>query len=568
MKLLSPLLLLLLNISAFSQVITIDAKFDDWNRIPVQTDATGDASNLDLLEFAVTHDADYLYLRVKTAEEFGLMNPPYTNSQIHLYIDTDNDATTGRGGNALGSELRILCGDKSIDFDYPQMGSYSGNLYTIGFQAGPTVTGKEFEMAIRRDAKPDGVNNLFRDSTINLHFWSSAGDFMPEVNTSFSYTFDAGPFPIYPSIDMVKSDPQHLRLMSYNVLRGGLIDRVRGDSHERIVNAMEPQIIGFTEANGSASDVKKLLDVWYPIPGGWYTDLIRTNLVASQFPILFTEAVYPGDNRAIAAFIDLPDNTYATDILVITSHPTCCSNDVARQEQIDRVASYILDAKSPGGRVNIPFNTPISIIGDFNLVGWSQQLKTIIEGDIVNTGTYGQGNPLDWDGSDMDNASCLHVEKPAFFTWRSPTSSFGPGKLDYVLYTGSVMEEMNSFTLDTDELPAATLSQFGLNRNDTDVASDHLPLFADFKLEVTTGIEEPISPFSIYPNPTSDIIQIEHANFQLTTGELIDLHGKVLMRFEMTNANHQLNISELPAGMYVLVLTHKGKKFHEKLLKK
>jgi endonuclease/exonuclease/phosphatase family metal-dependent hydrolase len=568
MKFLPFLSLLFIPIYSFAQVITIDAKFDDWSNIPVQTDPTGDATNLDLLEFSVTNDADYLYLRIKTAEEFGLLNPPYTNSQVHLYIDTDNNPATGRSGNALGSEVRVLFGDKSIDFDYPQVGAYSGSLYDVGFLGGPTVTGTEFEIAIRRNAKPDGGNDLFRSDTVNLHFWSSGGDFMPDVNTSFNYTFDAGPFPTYPGIDIIKSDPQHLRIMAYNVLRGGLIDPIRGDSHERIVNAIEPQIIGFTEAYGSASDVKKLLDVWHPISGGWYTDLIRTNLIASQFPILFTEAVYPGDNRAIAAFIDLPDNTYATDILVITAHPTCCSNDVDRQDQIDRIASYILDAKSPGGRVNIPPNSPIAIIGDFNLVGWRQQLETIVKGDIVNTGTYGPGSPLDWDGSDMEDASCLHTHRPAFFTWRSPTSIFGPGKLDYIFYSGSEMEEMKSFTLDTDEMPAATLTQFGLNRNDTDIASDHLPLVADFKLEKATAIDDPLADLRIYPNPAGDLLHIQNGSLFPTTGEIHDLNGKLLVRFEVSDSRYLLDISALSTGVYVLTLTQNGQVSHHKLLKK
>lgn len=567
MRLLSLLLFSLISISAFSQVITIDAQFDDWAQVPIQTDPMGDASNLDLLEFSVTNDAEYLYLRIKTAEEFGLINPSYSNSQVHVYIDTDNNPNTGRGGNALGSELRVQIGDKIVDVDYPQVGAYSGSLYDIGFMSGPTVTGTEFEMAIRRDAKPDGVNMLFQSDTINLHFWSSAGDFMPDINSSFSYMLEEGPFPLYPVIDMGKSDPQHLRLMAYNVLRGGLIDPIRGDSHERIVHAMEPQIIGFTEVDGSAADIKKLLDVWYPIAGGWHTIRNRTNVVASQYPILTSDDIQPG-SRSVANLIDLPDMTYSTDMLVITSHTSCCANDAARQEQIDAIASYILDAKSPGGRITVPRETPIVIMGDLNLVGWKRQLETAIEGTIVNTGLYGAGGPLDWDRSDLENAACLHAARPVFFTWRNPFSAFGPGKLDYILYSGSAMEEMKSFTLDTEELSASTLVQLGLNRNETEVASDHLPLVADFRLKITSSVEEQLSPFGIYPNPAGDYVDIQFPDLYGASGELLDIQGKTVARFELTEIPHRLDLSDLPAGVYVLKLKHGGKEFHNKLLKK
>jgi endonuclease/exonuclease/phosphatase family metal-dependent hydrolase len=550
----------------FSQVITIDAQFDDWSSIPVLTDPQGDDSNLDLIECSVTHDADYIYFRVKTVEEFGLMNPPYTNSQLRLFIDTDNDPSTG--ASPIGSELTVYFGSKRIDFDYPQVGAHLGNLYDIGFQAGPTTTGTEFEIAIRRESRPDQMNRLLHSNTINFQFFSTGGDYMPNGTGTFSHSLTSGSFPAYPPIEAQKDDPSYLRLLAYNVRGGGLSDQSRSDNFERVVKGITPDIIGFSEVSASASDVKKLLDVWIPIANGWYTDNNGSNVIASRYPILFSEAVYPGDTRSVAALIDLPNAAYAKDILVIAAHPSCCSNDVARQEQIDRMVSYIIDAKNPGGQVNIPPNTPISLIGDFNLVGLRQQLQTIIEGDIVNTGLYGAGAPLDWDGSDMESASCLHTHRPSFFTWRNRFSSFGPGKLDYIFYSGSEMEEMKSFTFDTFEMPAPYRSQYGVSLSDTDRASDHLPLVADFKLDGATGIEELASTFRISPNPASHFMQISQESPFPSQGLLLDIHGKKVMEFEMTGTTYSLDISALPQGLYLLKMTTHGHEFHNKLLKK
>ncbi len=568
MKQLFFLFLLLSGSFSFAQLITIDAKYDDWQGIPIQTDPSGDASNLDLLEFSVTNDAEYLFLRVKTAEEFGLMNPPYTNSQLHLFLDTDHDAATGDQSGNLGAELKVIFGDKGIQFHYPQAGAYSGSLYDIGMRAGPTVTGNEFEIAIRRDAKPDGQNSLFRSDSLRLYFYSTGNDFMPNSGSFFTYTFENGPFPSYSPIELTKDDSKYIRLFSYNVERGGLIDQSRDESFERILQATGPDLVGFTETQGTAPEIKKLMDVWLPTGGGWHTASNGGNMIASRFPLTFSGAVYPGDSRAVAGLIDLPDGLYAKDLLFIAAHPSCCANDAARQEQIDKIVNYILDAQSPGGRVNVPPQTPIAIVGDFNLVGWRQQLQTLLQGDIQNTGTYGPGGPMDWDGSEMEDASCLHTETPMFFTWRSPTSPFGPGKLDYIFYSGSVMELKKSYTLDTDEMHPANLAQWGLNKSDTDIASDHLPLVADVMLEEALAIDKPVQALDIFPNPASHSVYIQHFHSFPATGNIVDIHGKMVMQFDMKNAGRSLDISTLPTGIYLLSLHSGGQVFYSKLLKK
>ena len=541
----SCLFFLLIPSFASAQVITIDAQFDDWSGIPVQTDPSGDASNLDFTSFSVTNDDEYLFLRFETAEEFGLINPGYTNSQVHIFIDTDNDGTTGWQGGGMGSELKILCGDKGIEFDYPQVGAYNGSLYDVGFQSAPTVTGSQFEIAISRSAKPDGNNNLFQGNTIRLYFYSTGNDFMPNSGSFFSYSFDTGPHPVYSPIDLDKKDPKHLRILAYNVERGGLGNAFRLPYFERMVKALDPDLIGFTEVQSSPQDVKSLMDAWIPINGGWHTAANGDNMIASRYPITFSGEVYPGDTRSNGALINLPDAAFLSDLLFITAHPSCCANDAARQDQIDKIAAFVLDAKSPGGSVTVPNETPIAIVGDFNLVGWRQQLKTLLFGEIQDVNTYGPGGRLDWDGSVMEDASCLHTETPLNYTWWNPNSAFSPGRLDYIFYSGSVMEEMNSYTLDTYEMPAATLTQHGLTRNDTEAASDHLPLVADFKLESALGIEELDLGFSIYPNPVEDMLVIESSVNLWEKGQIIDAFGRTVLHFEMKGQKAEVAVGDL-----------------------
>ncbi|MCD4691225.1 endonuclease, partial [bacterium] len=64
--------------------------------------------------------------------------------------------------------------------------------------------------------------------------------------------------------------------------------------------------------------------------------------------------------------------------------------------------------------------------------------------------------------------------------WRDDTSRFSPGKLDYIVYSDSVMKMTGGFVLWTEDLPHELLEKHGLRAGDTREASDHLPVVADF----------------------------------------------------------------------------------------
>ena len=73
------------------------------------------------------------------------------------------------------------------------------------------------------------------------------------------------------------------------------------------------------------------------------------------------------------------------------------------------------------------------------------------------------------------------------YTWRDARSSFSPGKLDYIVYSDSVLELRNAFSLETTLLSTEDLKRYGLRPMDTLDASDHLPVVADF-----TPVGEPV----------------------------------------------------------------------------
>ena len=163
-------------------------------------------------------------------------------------------------------------------------------------------------------------------------------------------------------------------------------------------------------------------------------------------------------------------------MLFINSHLSCCGNDAARQEQVDEMMSWIVS--NEGG---LNENTPIVYAGDLNLVGYAQQLKTLLNGDIVQTQTFGQGGLPDWDGTPWSDALPRQTHQPFTYTWRDDgDGNFPPGRLDFVLYSDAVIVKEHAFVLETESTPTDVLAPLGLMQDDTQSASDHLPVVMDF----------------------------------------------------------------------------------------
>ena len=76
-------------------------------------------------------------------------------------------------------------------------------------------------------------------------------------------------------------------------------------------------------------------------------------------------------------------------------------------------------------------NTPISFSGDMNLVGYSQQYYTIINGTISDTNMFGNGGFPDWDNTPLKDQVCYFNEKNIAYTWdkKAFIGDYPPGRL-------------------------------------------------------------------------------------------------------------------------------------------
>ncbi len=131
--------------------------------------------------------------------------------------------------------------------------------------------------------------------------------------------------------------------------------------------------------------------------------------------------------------------------------------------------------------VTLPANTPMIVLGDFNLVGPSPQPEiTLLTGDIVDNATFGPDVKGDWDVSDITDLTPADPFTGDTFTWQG-NQTYPPSRLDRFMFTDSVTAVAHSFVLNTLTMTDAARAAAGVQANDTspNSTSDHLPMAMD-----------------------------------------------------------------------------------------
>ena len=574
-KFILSFIIIILTSAAFPQSLPIflDGRTDDWNiSVPTYIDDVNDGNVFDFRYFSVTNDEQFLFIRLNLTPEMKLVE----DNQLTLYIDGDNNSGTGLVVNGIGAELKWDFGLRTGLFY--KNGTTSISHSDIQFRSMPTVTDTTFEIAIGRDVLPNGTDPLFTSPSVKIFFKDNAanGDWMPNSGDVFEYTFDETPTPALVPIEISREDTSFLRVMNYNVLNDGLLDPGREEYFTRILQAIQPDIICFNEMwNSSSSQVQGKLNEILPLQNGGSWDAIKLdggNVTATMYPVIQSWLVFNG-HRITASLIDLP-SYFEKDIMVINAHYKCCggpANDDTRQLEADATISFILDAKTPGGVIDLAENTPFLILGDLNLVGDRQQLTTLVTGEIINTTQFGNGAPPDWDETELEDNLSEQTDKRTAYTWRNDVSTFPPGRLDFQIYSNSVMNIEKAFVIQTEVMSSARLSQYGLQQFDTRNASDHFPKVTDYSFNIATGLTEQDQPIDFrleqnYPNPFNPNTKIKFSipksplfggdgRGGLVTLKVYDVLGKevtTLVNEEKPAGSYEIefSVNSLPSGIY------------------
>lgn len=448
----------------------------------------GDVSDWPI-DSAAWIDDHYLYLRFTIQDEqFTLQSATKT---LAVNLDLDGSAETGRtstdeafaglgvdmevqfspqkegGGTERGTALFAIASDgtrtplSKLDFDFVTVPSFASSWYEARISRTP------------EGEPPIPAGGLLGPGTIKGVVATLDGEGRVEAYADL-FELESRARCIggrkLSSLDVPAKPGGAVRVVSFNVLRGKPVQEP--ETFRRILRAIEPDVILFQEWDqGDAAVVRSWLTANLSDIGNWDVSKPEGDMsqgggvaVASRFPI---ETIGPavkreggGPVRAAVAAVQTP----AGLLLATSVHLKCCGTkdsreDRQRMEEARAIAQRV-------GEISKKLSPAMIVIGgDLNLVGSRPPL------DVIRSG-------IDLDASDLTIADSWVFGSNAIYTWRAEGSDFAPGRLDYVMFSDSTADAVQSFALDTNRFTDEALARLGLDRTDS-AASDHLPVVVD-----------------------------------------------------------------------------------------
>ena len=548
--------------------ITIDGLFDDWAEVDVSySDSQGDGADADFADIKITYDNDFLFIYFNVHDGEYLMQDW---NEFHLYIDADNDTTTGYFINGIGAELDWLFGDRSGSY-YIMDGIIDIYQNDLTLRMAPTITNHEFEICISRNSNVltmDGTQVLVEGKVILTDTGQNA-DQIPDENGGISFSIGEDYIMPPTPITFDKRDETDIRLVTHNVWSSSLLDPNYEVYFQRIYQALDPDIVALQEMYENTNQLHSLFNDWFPDEQWYVSSQFRDNIIISKYPVL-EEDYFTSSERTMVALLNT-DDELGSDLIIFNSHLACCDNDESRQYDADEFVSNWRDwRENDNGPFTLTEGTPFVYVGDFNLVGYRQQLTTFTEGDIEDENTFGDDYNLDWDNTSIADLFSRHSHIRMGYTWRRDNSSFSPGKLDYVLYTDSVLDTSKHFVFNTLTMDSASLAEYGLEAMDSYNSSDHSPRVLDIKIPADVEIGEAVVPKNIkisapYPNPFNPqtAIQIELNENMHLYAAVFDINGRVvkqLINGYLQKGNHEITFNNkgLTSGIYFIRIEGEG----------
>ena len=445
--------------------LLLDGFFDDWSGIPLVRDPGGaGADGINLDSVAVLAADSVIAVHFTDRAETILQG----NNSIRLLADLDNNPATGMPVDGAGVDLVWSFGKRSgvlysANGEERVIGTEDINLVTM-----PSMSSSEFEIGFRRNFVPGSTLRLRLEST------AKNGDSLPDRGFVDVPIVESEPLP---PLSLEKQDPNHLRLMLWNVWDDHY--RHQPESFTRIIRAANPDVMILVDASAGAGEIKEKVEEWLPnSPTGFWNVRHQGEdvAVASPWPILNGWDI-PGMPRAGLFLVQFPE-PFTGRILIAAIHPICCSNDSIRQQQVDALLAFIRDAYTSGGELSVDPSIPLLIIGDTNLVGWRSQYFGYTLGRIHDEKTF--GSSFNTNGPfPLTDIRSRHPEAPYAYSWRDDSTAFGPARIDLLFLPTKRLGIGTNYFLDTRTLSAATRERYGLKWEDNLNASDHIPHIVD-----------------------------------------------------------------------------------------
>ncbi len=364
------------------------------------------------------------------------------------------------------------------------------------------------------------------------------------------------------SIPLSRFQPTDLRILSYNILFGGIVDQERQSYFERIIKSLNPDILALQEMNSRGrSDVEAAISTWLNDNNFTAVALNGSNMLVSRYPILNSAQLI--DSGWSSVILLDTEAELGSKLLVINTHLAFMPAS-SRQEDADEIIMRLREWRAGNGPFELESNTPIVHVGDFNQRAPSPVLTTLTDGDIVDETRFGADFPPDWDGTPILDLNSIQNADSVNYT----VSRSGRVKIDYVFYTDSAIEVGNNYVLNTRKMTQEDLTMYNLEAADTDSASDHLPTIMDIasilpvSVETISSVPANFTLLAAYPNPFNPSTTIKYSVGQAVHVELAvyDLLGRQV--FLLVNESQaageyskKFDANGLASGVYFVRLT-------------
>ncbi len=458
--------------AAEAAAIILDGRLDDW---------PGDRS--------ILLDEEHLYLRLRLDEEFTLQGGLRTS---RLLLDLDGKPATGRREpqGDLGTDLEVVFSPPSPEQGKgPRAGVEvraldDHGIYevvshaAVGLLFAPVFAAPQYEVRLdRHSSLPEPSGSRWRRSTAvrgRFEVQGAEAEVLQRADFSAADLPPLGQKAPAPRGLLPERQEGVLRLVSWNVENAG--PREKPEPFGRILRALDPDAVLLQEWWETSAEE---LEAWFrervPSRTPWraFTFGDLGVAVLSRYPAapLAAERFMPEREvagkkmravRCAGALVEAPN----VKLVLCSVHLKARGAAHTWEDELRQVEAQAIN-RGLRSALEAAAGAACVIGGDMNLVGSALPLWAL------------QGG-LDADGSELDLVDAFLLGEQANYTWTADGAPFTPGRLDYVLVSGALVEVAQSFVLDTALLSDQTLEFAHLQREDS-LASDHRPLLVEVR---------------------------------------------------------------------------------------
>ena len=514
--------------TAATPVVWTDGSFDDWEGVAAAVvDAAGDVpevSPVDLGAVAVQDDARFLHFLIDLGDTVTVQG---MRGSVELVLDADGDTGTGGSyGGVDGADLTVILtrqGDPAADRHGAGVGvrrigpGGAGEVEPAslaGLLVSPTHSSDRFEVRMGRAAVAEAIGQRQavgpgRAVAGRLRYLQ-AGALVDETPV-FSHALAAamGEDPPLLGAEAVARVPGSFRVVVWNVSDQSF--RTNADAFQRVVAALNPDVLLLDEVYytvtledlahfGEGVSVREGEGPWnwsLAQGGGRQRTAVGARGLAVRGepemaridhapgaleqwlagvgdepeaprmppPSALGRAEAAGGLSATGAWVTVG----VVDVLFVPVDLQSAGYDGSPRDRLRELQAATLNGAIAAALAERP-DAGVVVAGDLNLVGSARPLDALRRG-------------LGLGGNALEVARPERLRDRSLATWRSTWGNdpFSPGRLDYLLYRGEVLEVGRAFVFDAADMSLAARDALAILESDTE-KSDHLPLVVDLRV--------------------------------------------------------------------------------------